>query len=38
MIKFLGLLFIYLALNFLIISFFKGASIPEEYYMEKEKR
>ena len=38
MIKFLGLLIIYLALNFLIISFFMGTSVPEEYYIKDEER
>ena len=30
----LGLIFLYLALNFIIIAFFINASIPEEYYMK----
>ena len=33
----LGLLFLYIALNFIIIAFFINASVPDEYYMEEDK-
>ena len=33
----IGLIFLYLSLNFIIIAFFINASIPDEYYMEEDK-